>query len=133
MNTGDAIFFAVVLGLGVALIVMALRWKPMNWMISFLGITYWLGITFWWNINSPFAAFTSFTFPDIFIDVLKYLPFLFMIGIIADAVNRWGQVEISREVGGRRFTETGTPPKSSKSGYDDYKEQLLGRVHKGRR
>lgn len=120
-------FFLVVVALAVALTWMSFKSRPMVYLVNVSAMFLWMGIMFWWWIDPPYA---DFDLPDVLSYVLTAVTLMLSIGLALDIMNRANQTEISREKGGHRWTEWGTPPKGELSGYEKYKRQLQGRTRR---
>lgn len=132
MTTADAIvdltLFLVFPGIiGMTLLLTAMLPTRKVLLVSLTASLFWLGIGFWWLIADPFTAMGM---SGDYLDIFYYTPFLFFCAILLEYVTRCNQVEIQRTLGGRSWSEFGTPPKNYESGYTRYKTLLQGKTRR---
>ena len=113
--------------IGMVLLLVSVMPRRKNLLLSLAAALFWLAIGLWWILGD---VFTEMGLTGGYVDILLYIPFMFFVIILMEYVTRMNQVEISRVIGGRRFSEFGTPPKEYKSAYDEYKDKLYRRTRK---
>lgn len=135
MTTADAVntltLFLVLVGIvGMVLLGMAMLPKKKNLLLSLAAAIFWLAIGFWWVIDQPFANM-GMTGTGTYIQILDYVPFLFFVVILAEYMTRANQVEVTRSMGGKSWSEFGPPPSAGQTNYMKYRDQLQKSVRRG--
>lgn len=116
--------------MGMPLLLAAVLVKRKNLLLSLGAALFWLFIGLWWVIED---VFSGFNLTGEYVDLIQYVPFIFFFLILIEYMIRANQTEIQRTLGGRQWSEFGTPPKEYKSGYEAYKERLFAKTRKGGR
>lgn len=127
-NMNNLTLFLVFPGIiGMTLLLAAVVPTRKNLLLSLAAALFWLAIGFWWVLGNPFPGMGL---TGDYVDILYYIPFLFFFVVLLEYMTRANRVEIQRTLGGRQWTEFGTPPSSYESGYDRYRDQLRGRTRR---